>query len=474
MKEKFTWRKGMKLVSLLTAVTLMLGVAAGCGDKASDKDDQGRTIITAGGYPQSEGKNRDNWDAGVRKFEEENPDLSIVGDPWKFERKSFYAKAAGGQLPVVYNAGFTEMKEVIDAGYAADITEALKKNGVYDSINKDILELVSKDGKVYAYPCSAYTLGLAVNVSDFEKAGLMNEDGTPQQIKTWDELTEVAVKLKEVTGKPGFIFPTANNNGGWLFTQVAWSYGTKFMEKGSDGKWKATFNSPECAEALQWIKDLKWKYDVLPVNTFIDGTELFKIFGIGGASMVISAGDITGKVVSYDMNPDDIGMMAIPAGPKGWYTLLGGGVHLIKNGSTKDQIDGGVRWIKNTYRPDATEASKLKAEQGIQKRVESNELVTVKSMSYWNNNSTQLQFEHELADRYANGNPAHVKLYNDFVANPGECVLRTEEPVCCQELYGILDNCIQEVFTNKDADPASVLEKANSDFQHNYLDNVDY
>ena len=70
MKEKFTWRKGMKLVSLLTAVTLMLGVAAGCGGKASDKDDQGRTIITAGGYPQSAGKNRDNWDAGVRKFEE--------------------------------------------------------------------------------------------------------------------------------------------------------------------------------------------------------------------------------------------------------------------------------------------------------------------------------------------------------------------------------------------------------------------
>ncbi len=51
---------------------------------------------------------------------------------------------------------------------------------------------------------------------------------------------------------------------------------------------------------------------------------------------------------------------------------------------------------------------------------------------------------------------------------------RPEEPICAQELYGILDGCIQEVLTNKDADCAALLEKANSDFQSNYLDNIDY
>ena len=84
------------------------------------------------------------------------------------------------------------------------------------------------------------------------------------------------------------------------------------MKKGDDGKWKATFNSPECAEALQYIKDLKWKYDVLPSNALIDGSEYSKIFATGGAAMQITAGDIPRKVVSYGMTPDQLGIAIIP------------------------------------------------------------------------------------------------------------------------------------------------------------------
>ena len=37
--------------------------------------------------------------------------------------------------------------------------------------------------------------------------------------------------------------------------------------------------------------------------------------------------------------------------------------------------------------------------------------------------------------------------------------IQAEEPVCAQELYGILDSCIQEVLTNKDADCAALLKR---------------
>lgn len=46
------------------------------------------------------------------------------------------------------------------------------------------------------------------------------------------------MKIREATGKPGIVFPTANNYGGWMFSCLAWSYGVDFMEKGEDGKWK--------------------------------------------------------------------------------------------------------------------------------------------------------------------------------------------------------------------------------------------
>ena len=463
-----------KITAFALSAAMSVTLLSGCGNNVTDKDEQGRTIISVGGWPTKEGKEKENIEAKKARFEEANKDFVIEPDSWIFDRKSFYAKAAAGKLPVLYDCGFTEVPQVIAAGYSADLTDELKKQGLYDKINKDVLELVSKDGKVYAFPYAAYIFGIAYNVDDFQAAGLMNADGTPQQPKTWDELAQFAVKLKQTTGRPGFVFPTANNNGGWQFTQIAWSYGANFMEKGSDGKWKAVFNSPEAAEALQWIKDLKWKYDVLPANTLIDHTELYKTFGTRGASMVIGAGDTPGKIVSYDMKPNSIGMMATPAGPKKWVTLMGGSVYALSNKASEKQIEGALKWLQMTYTPDATDEYKINTEQSFQERAEKGFLVGVKSMSQWNTESSALKFRDEMIDKYANGDPAHVKLYNDFVQDLGGCELRPEEPVCAQELYGILDNCIQEVLTNKDADPKTLLEKANSDFQKNYLDNLDY
>ena len=74
-------------------------------------------------------------------------------------------------------------------------------------------------------------------------------------------------------------------------------------------------------------------------------------------------------------------------------------------------------------------------------------------------------------DEHTNGNPNHVRLYNEFVANP-TCDIQPEEPACCQQLYGILANCIQEVWTDENADCAAIMEKANADFQRDYLDTM--
>ena len=95
-------------------------------------------------------------------------------------------------------------------------------------------------------------------------------------------------------------------------------------------------------------------------------------------------------------------------------------------------------------------------------------------MSIWNTDAEGLKYSNDLIEANANINVNHVKLYNDFIADLGDCELRPEEPVCAQELYSILDGCIQEVLINKDADCKALLKKACSDFQQNYLDHVDY
>ncbi len=463
-----------KVVSLAVAAALSICLFAGCGTEANDKDEQGRTIITVGGWPDKEGKSLDTYTARKERFEESNPDVVVEPDFWAFDRKTFYAKAAGGQLPISYNAGFTEAAEIINSEYSAELTDVLKKHGYDGMFNEAVLDIVTDDdGKIFAFPVNSYILGLGFNTELFKAAGLMEEDGTPKQPKNWDEVLEFAIKIKEITGKPGIVFPTANRNGGWIFTSFAWSFGVDFMEKGEDGKWKATFNTPEAAEALQWIKDLKWKYDVLPANTLIDGTEYYKTFGVGGAGMLIAAGDYPAKIAQYGMTPDQVGIMAMPAGPKRHVTLLGGDIHCVSPVATDDQIDAAIRWVETGYSYEATEDFKATAKDALESQLSKGQLVGVKSMSPWSSKSEALTYKNNLIDEMANSNPNHVRLYNEFVENcPAE--IQPEEPVCCQELYATLDGCIQEVLINENADCAALLEKANADFQANYLDNLTY
>ena len=466
-------KRMVKVVGLMTAAALGLSILGACGQKeASDKNEQGKTVISVGNWPQKEGTAKTNMEKRKARFEEANSEFAIEPSNWEYDLKTFYAKAAGGQLPVLFSTAFTEASNIIPSGYAADLTDELKRQGLYDQMNKQILELLSKDGRVYAYPKEAYILGLICNIDDFEKAGLMNSDGTPYQPKTWEELAQVAAKLKAATGKPGFILPTSNRNGGWMFTEIVWSFGVDFMKKDENGKWKATFDTPEAAEALQYVKDLKWKYDVLPANNLIDGTEMHKIFGIGGGSMLIGAG--AKQFSPYETDVNSIGMMATPAGPKKRVTLLGGTIYEVNGAATKKQIEGAIKWIRAESSPDLTDEYKKIAEDTIKRDVEDGSIVTVKSTSPWSIDSETVKYNDELIAKYANANPAHVKLYNDFIRDLGDCELRAEEPMCAQDLYGILDNCIQAVLSDKNADCAELMRKANSDFQQNYLDNVDY
>ncbi|MBQ2613707.1 MAG: extracellular solute-binding protein [Clostridia bacterium] len=466
-------KKMFKVVALIAAIALMTGAFAGCGANQDDKNEKGQTVIRVGGWPDKEGVELTNMEARKATFEAANADIAIEPDFWKFDRKTFYAKAAGGQLPDVYQAGFTEVAEIVNSEYAADITAVTKERGIYDMLNPKVRDALSLDGKLYALPKVVDIMGLAFNTELMAKAGLMEVDGTPKQPKDWNEFVEFAVKIKEATGKAGIVYPTSKH-GGWLFTMIAWSFGVDFMEKNADGKWIATFDSPEAAEAMQWIKDLKWKYDVVPAQALVTGDQWWEILGTGNAGMTISAASsLAPSVLKYGMKPNQIGMMALPAGPKKHVTLITGEIWCLNHAATKDQIDAGVRWLETSVNFNATDEFKDAKQKEIEKKQNENQMIGVKMMNFWNADSEAYKFEHELIDANINTNPNYVKLYNDFVANcPAE--VQAEEPVCCQELYETLGACIQELFTNKDADPAELLKKANADFQTNYLDNVEY
>lgn len=470
---KRTKRNFVGIVSGIIVLCILVGMLAGCGER-SDKNEQGQTVISVGDWPDKEGAELDSMNLRKENFEKSNSDVEVQPNLWKFERKTFYSKAAGGQLPTVYRAGVTEMPEIIASGYSADISSVLKKRGYDGKFNEKMLEVISQDGKIYAFPYACNLMGLMFNADLYKAAGLMDENGNPKQPESWDEVLDFAKKIKAATGKPGFVMPTAGNSGGWLFTCLAWSYGVDFVEKDADGKWQATFNTPEAAQALQFIKDMKWVHDVLPSNSLIDAAEWQRTFGTGGAGITFGAGDYPARTVAkYGMKPDQIGMLPMVKGPKRHVTLLSGDVFCLSADATEDQIDAAIRWIESGYNYKVTDEVRTNLISSHDIWEENNQIIGLKTMSVWSNDTEIVKFQRELADSRCNTNPNYVKPYNDFAMNC-QIEIQPEEPVCCQELYQVLDSCLQEILTNKDADCAEVLEKANTDFQKNYLDNLIY
>ena len=130
-----------KFLAVAITGAMTLTVLSACGNKnANVTDDKGRTIVSVGGWPTKEGKQKQNIEERKQKFEADNTEFVIQPDNWSFDLKSFYAKAAGGQLPVLFNTNFTEVSQIINAGYGADLTDELKKQGIYDKMNKDVME----------------------------------------------------------------------------------------------------------------------------------------------------------------------------------------------------------------------------------------------------------------------------------------------------------------------------------------------
>ena len=465
-----TKNKLFKVTALVMSLVMTAGVLSGCKDSGNA---DGKVHISVAGWPSKEGAALDNANKTKAEFEAKYPDVVVEPDTWQLDMQTFYPKAEAGMLPNLFTIHFTELKRIADGGYAYDLSDVLKDNGFEGKFSQRAIDVVTQNGKVIAFPYNMYMLGLAYNTKMFEAAGLMEADGTPKQPKDWMELVEFAKKIKAATGKAGFIIPTTNNCGGWFFTNIAWSFGTDFMKQRKDGTWEATFDTPETVAALQFIKDLKWKHDVFSNNTLISLDEQYKEYAVGNVGIIISPGDIQKNTRKYGMPIEEYGLMAIPKGPARHVSLLGGGVNCISANSTKEQADAAVKYIKQSYTYELTDAFKEKYMRTINTTLEEGGVIGPETINIWAGDTDVRKYQNEITKEYCNININAVRLYNESL-NDDKIEVQEEEPMGCQDLYSILDNCIQRVLADESADCAELIRNANRDFQVNFLDKVAY
>ncbi|MDY3030665.1 MAG: extracellular solute-binding protein [Clostridia bacterium] len=455
-----------KVLSLVLSAVMVTAVCAGC----AQKNDDGKTVVSIGYWPD------DTWPESYRDLlegykttiETENPDVVIEKDTVNTtDAKIFSAKAAANTLPTMWQSHFTEIQKIINSGYARPITDILEKNGYIDAMNPDLLDLVKgKDGEIYAFPTDCSTMSLTINKELFTKAGLVNEDGSVKIPDTYEEMAEYAKIIKDKTGKAGFGIGTTSNHGGWLFMNIAWSYGVKFMEQQSDGKWKATFNSQETVDALKYLYDLKWKYNAMLDDTVVDRGRLIELFGTGQVGMIIM-NPLNDYTQGFNMDPANLVFAKLPKGPAGRYVQMGGDVKMFDKDATDRQVEVCLEFLKLLgHSIDIDDAAIENIKKEAATTIEANGIILPNAaVPVWSN-SEKWAKELQAKAEYVNISEEQCKSYFDF----SDCTLHVEEPIACQQLYSVLDKCIQEILTNKDADIPSIVETACNDFQVNHLD----
>ena len=452
-----------RTISLVLSLVLVVACLAGC-----DGTTNGKVSIKIGSWP-GEG----STEATIKEYENKlasmnstYPDIEIIKDTSSFDVKSFAIKASSGQLSNLYNPHYTEVEKIVNSGYAKDLTKYMEENGYLQKLNPALAELLTIDGKIWAVPKTCTVLGLACNKELFKQAGLVDENGTPIFPKTYEELTQTAIKIKEKTGKPGMVICSTKGQGGWYLTMMSMAFGVNFVEQQGD-KYIAAFNTPEFVETLQFIYDLKWKHNVLPDNAFIDRVEQRKLYATNQAAMTIDAPPGHVYITKYGMDRNNICFARVPAGKAGRVALIGGVLYMVSPETTDEQLDAIFKWIDISGEgPNLTDEIAKNLEDTYALTASEGRVVTSKNMMDIWVNSDILDKQKELGEKYKNVDDANFNDYFGFE----DVIIKPEVSPCAQQLYTILDGGIQEILTNKDVDLAKLAETMCNDFQVNHLD----
>ena len=397
----------------------------------------------------------------VEEFKKTHPNVNVVPAYYKYAVDTFVPKAEAGTLPVIFETWYTDTQKLIKGGFVADITDQLEARGWLDQINPSIKDLMSKDGRTYGLPRDGYALGLMLNLELFEEAGLMDADGLPIYPKTWEELAQTAKIIKDKTGAAGLCLLAMDGAGGWHFTQIAWGFGATFCELGEDGKYISTIDIPEAIEAMEYVRSLKWEYDVLTADPTVEnwGTG-FTQLGTGGAAMYIAANDAVNQPTYNNGLPvDKLALVPVPAGPKGQYSLSGGTPYMFSKSATPEQIDAALDYLVIMGK------GPVLNEEGIRANNQycvDNGIPVIPRYPAWASDELKAA-EDALASEYSN---VDMRLYNDYfniLKTPGN--LRPEEPGETQELYSQLTNVLQAVLTDKNADIPALMQAADANYQ---------
>ena len=459
---------------LLTSVFTLAGCRFfGGGDK---KDIGDKIELKIGFWPTSSDR-RDvaMYEVWKEKFEKDNPEYVITGDPYTYSKETIGTKYATKTLPMVYQTWFTEPETLLKSGYIRDITAILDEFGWTEKIDDGMRQTLTFDNKIYGIPRDGYGLGLLINMKTLGDNGLLpekvidgkkqyvlyNDDGSPAYPTTFEEIYEASVVITDNSDTKGMFICSANKNGGWQLSNMAWNYGAELETLEASGKYKANLNDPHMVEALSWIQRMKQER-LIYEGVAIAYDDWPSAIGEKVAMAIVGSDIIHLAKTTGDVDMDNLAFVPMPTGDGNHhYSLYGGTPFVFDKNTTDDQVRGILKFFDYIGRSPSTNKTNIDAiKEGYEVAKNKNQPIVPKIMPW--KNSDYLAIAQQMEKEYVSINMTN---YEEFF-NTVKAYQHAEVPAAAQKMYEILDDAIQEVLKNPDtANPNSLLTTANSRFQ---------
>jgi multiple sugar transport system substrate-binding protein len=193
---------------------------------------------------------------GLDIFMSRNPDITVEYNPIPGAgyTSKILTMMAGGTCPdVFFNASY-DYRGFAKRGALLDVTDRFNKEYNIDELIPSSVAIMQVDGRIYGVSSCTVSPVLYYNKDLFDKAGLAYPPSDPAKAWTWAEFRDVAKKLTIIEGGKTKQYGVYGLESLYLTSAFIMSNGGSYFNADVS---KCTINSPETAEVMQAILDLR-------------------------------------------------------------------------------------------------------------------------------------------------------------------------------------------------------------------------
>lgn len=350
-----------KVLSMLLTTALVVSTITGCGGNGeesatgtagSSKEANTSTAQAANDGSRTEVEFWSWWRAEARKpyidqmvadfnASQNKYHVTYVVTPWSdIFTKNIAQIAAGNPCDVIVNS-MEGLRFRAQEGQVECLDSYVTDEMKYIFYEQTMDACIGEDGKTYAVPLSIDTRVLFYNKEHFKEAGI-----NPEDIKTWADVEQAAMKLDRKSGdkyeRIG-LMPTMGNGG--VTTWMVNANGGPCWFNPETGE--VTANSESNKEAFAWIKKQNDRYGEVAINemTAAFSSGMADPFASGIMSMIVN---VSAYVSSLRQTaPDlDYGVIMIPEFKEGNGHVSNGGGFVLEIPKGAKNPEGAFEFIK--------------------------------------------------------------------------------------------------------------------------------